>query len=195
MPAVPRTLGRPSFEHRLELGQVGVPSNEIVHAARWAKIDIHAQLRASYRRNRDLQVIDLERIRHDNSAAKIIFVWTRWSHGLAVMSHPMAPSGEAPESRPVRGKDLIESSALDSFITNGGQEASSNCAGVLPFLRRLQQLLAMQNLLQNCLMSLFGVIIGEANLGEVAAKVSEVIPGVLRCMLLSVLINGFECVE
>jgi len=78
----------------------------------------------------------------------------------------MAPSGEAPESRPVRGKDLIESSALDSFISNGGEEASSNCAGVLPFLRRLQQLLAMRNLLQNCLMSLFGVIIGEPNLGD-----------------------------
>ena len=53
----------------------------------------------------------------------------------------------------------------------------------------------MRNLLQNCLMSLFGVIIGEPNLGEVAAKVSEVIPGVLRGMLLTVLIDGFEGVK
>jgi len=61
-----------------------------------------------------------------------------------------------PTARPqrvgqVRGKDLIESSALDSFISNGGEEASSNCAGVLPFLRRLQQLLAMRNLLTELL--------------------------------------------
>src|SRR5712691_10685244 len=115
MPAVPRTLGRPSFEHGPELGQVGVPSNEIVHAPCWAKVDIHAQLRASCRRKRELQVINPERIRQDNSAAKIIFVWTRWSHGLAVMSHPMATSREAPESRPIRGKDLVESCAFDSF--------------------------------------------------------------------------------
>src|SRR2546427_12436634 len=120
MPAVPRILGRPSFEHGPELGQVRVPSNEIVHAACWAKVDIHAQLRASCHRKRELQVIDLEWIGEDNSAAKIIFVSTRWSHGLAVMSHPMAPSGGAPERRPRRGKDLIESSALDSFITDSG---------------------------------------------------------------------------
>src|SRR6266446_518056 len=119
MLAVPRTLGRPSFEHGPELGQVGVSTNEIGHAACWAKVDMYAKLRATRRRKRELQVADLERTGQDNSAAKIIFVWTRWSHGLAVMSHPMTPSGEAPERRPVRGKDLIESSALDSFITNG----------------------------------------------------------------------------
>src|SRR5260370_24903065 len=145
MLAVPRTLGRPSFEHRPELGQVGVSTNEIGHAACWAKVDIHAQLRASCRRTRELQVIDLERIRQDNSAAKIIFVWTRWSHGLAVMSHPMTPSGEAPERRPVRGKDLIESSALDSFITNGGYEASSHSCGVLSISPRPQQPLSAPN--------------------------------------------------
>src|SRR6202035_5912223 len=101
--------GRQSFEHGPELCQVGVPSNEIGHAACWAKVDVHAQLRASYRREREPQVTDLERIGQDNSAAEIIFVWTRWPHGLAFVSKPMAPSGEAPESRPVRGKDLIES--------------------------------------------------------------------------------------
>ena len=53
----------------------------------------------------------------------------------------------------------------------------------------------MRNLLQNRLMSLFGVLIGEPNICEVAAKVSEVIPGVLRGMLLSVLINGFEGIK
>src|SRR6266403_2890184 len=67
MPAVPRILGRPSFEHGPELGQVGVPSNEIVHSACWAKVNIHAQLRATCRRKRELQVIDLERLRQDNS--------------------------------------------------------------------------------------------------------------------------------
>jgi hypothetical protein len=44
-------------------------------------------------------------------------------------------------------------------------------------------------------MSLFGVLIGEPNVGEVPTEVSEVIPGVLRGMLLSVLINGFEGIE
>jgi hypothetical protein len=53
----------------------------------------------------------------------------------------------------------------------------------------------MQNLLENRSMSLFGVLIGEPNVGEMAAKVSEVIPGVLRGMLLSVLINGFEGIK
>src|SRR5260221_2798499 len=115
MPAVPRTLGRPSFEHGPELGQVGVSSNEIVHAARWAKVDIHAQLRATCLRKRELQVIDLERLRQDNSAAKIIFVWTRWSHGLAVMSHPIAPSGETPGGCAARGNDLVISNAFHSF--------------------------------------------------------------------------------
>src|SRR5207245_2664637 len=143
MPAVPPSLlGRPSFEHDPELGQVGVPSNEIVHSACWAKVDIHAKLRATCRRKRELQVIDLERLRQDNSAAKIIFIWTRWSHGLPVMSHPMAPSGEAPERRPVRGKDLIESSALDSFITNGGWEVASKCDGYWTYLGYFEQIYA-----------------------------------------------------
>src|SRR5260370_25188991 len=112
MLAVPRTLGRPSFEHRPELGQVGVSTNEIGHAACWAKVDIHAQLRASCRRTRELQVIDLERIRQDNSAAKIIFVWSRWSHGLALMSPPMAPPCEPPARCPAPGRRSIEASAL-----------------------------------------------------------------------------------
>jgi len=43
-------------------------------------------------------------------------------------------------------------------VRNGGEEASSNCAGVLPFLRRLQQLLAMR-ISSELLDVLFGVII------------------------------------
>src|SRR5260370_39866757 len=105
MLAVPRTLGRPSFEHRPELGQVGVSTNEIGHAACWAKVDIHAQLRASCRRTRELQVIDLERIRQDNSAAKITFVWTRWSHRLGVSVRPNTPSGERPKGLAVPSKE------------------------------------------------------------------------------------------
>jgi len=127
MPAVPRILGRPSFEHGPERGQVGVPSNEIVHAACWAKVDIHAQLRATCLRKRELQVIDLERLRQDNSAAKIIFVWTRWSHGLAVMSHPMAPSGEAPERRPPdKVRELFEREA--GVLVNWGIESAPQAA-------------------------------------------------------------------
>src|SRR5271157_327322 len=107
----------------------------------------------------------------------------------------MAPSGKAPESRPIGGKDLVESGALNSLITDRGQEASSDCARALPFLGWFQQFLANRNLLQNCLVPLLGIIIGEPNIRGVATKVPKVIPDVPRNWLLPVLINGLESIE
>src|SRR5208283_2453729 len=107
----------------------------------------------------------------------------------------MASGSKAPESRPIGGKDLVESGTLNSFISDCGQEASTDRARALPFLGRFQQFLANRNLLQDCLVPLLGIIIGKPNIGRVAAKVPEVIPGVLRSRLLSVLIDSLEGIE
>ena len=194
VPATPRTLCRPSFEHGPELGQVGVSGNQIVHPARWAKVDIHAQLRATCRRKRELQVRELERIRQDNSAAKVISLGPE----VAQAGGHAAPNG--PERRDPResantGQGLDRASAIDSFVPNGGEKASSDRAGALPFLSGFQQLPANRNLLSEPLGVSGRRLSGEPNISGVAAKIPEVIPGVLRGMLLSVLIDGFEGVE
>src|SRR5271157_534616 len=74
MPTVPRTRGRPSFEHGVKLGQVGIPGIEITHPAHRSEVNIHTQFRTGIRRERQLQLIGLQLISQDNSSAKIILV-------------------------------------------------------------------------------------------------------------------------
>ena len=88
------------------------------------------QLRAAVARKRKREIIRLQRLRQDNSAAKVIFVGTCGAHRLAFMTYPMSPSGEAPESRPEWRKNLIEFGALYSFVTNRNQKASGDRARV-----------------------------------------------------------------
>src|SRR2546429_2565851 len=121
VPTTPRMLCRPSFEQGPKLSQGRVASHQIVEAASGAEVDIHAQLRGTCRRKRELQVIDLERIRQDNPAAKVIVLRARRADRLAVVPNPMSPRGEAPKSRPIGGKDLIEPGAVYSFIPNRGE--------------------------------------------------------------------------
>src|ERR1700723_3281516 len=91
------------------------------------------------------------------------------------MTQPVATRSDAPEDGPVRSQRLVDALALRLRL-NGGQQAASNRAGILPVLSRLQLLFLYRNQSQHGFIAFFGIIYRKKNIRMMAVQIGEVVP-------------------